>query len=94
MAGAPTIFDTIKLILFWTSPLLLLLGIIVLFSPSAKYAKLENILGRKMGGITKIVVPALETDIYTFHNWLLKKRIIVSLVFIICSIAFFIVSKI
>jgi len=94
MAEAPTIFDTIKLILFWTSPLLLLLGIIVLFSPSAKYAKLENILGRKMGGITKIVVPALETDIYTFHNWLLKKRIIVSLVFIICSIAFFIVSKI
>ena len=94
MAGAPTIFDTIKLILFWTSPLLLLLGIIVLFSPSAKYAKLENILGKKMGGITKIVIPAIESDIYTFHNWLLKNRIIVSLICIICSIAFFIVSKI
>lgn len=88
MADELTFFGVMRSTLFWVTPVIFIVGLLLLVA-EYRYRKLEEILGREIGGIKKIVIPKLETTIYTFQESLLSKRIIVGSVFIICSIIFY-----
>jgi hypothetical protein len=86
--GEMSIFEIIKPIIFWVSPLIFLVGLLLLIA-EYRYRKLEETLGREVGGLKKKIMPGLETTIYSFQNSLLSKRIIVGIIFIVCSVIFF-----
>ncbi|OGX16329.1 MAG: hypothetical protein A2166_04240 [Omnitrophica WOR_2 bacterium RBG_13_41_10] len=88
-----TVFDWLKVAFLWISPALFIMGTILLLLSLEKYKKLEDNLNRNLGGIQKIVMPKIETNIYTFHEWLLSKKVIVGLICIICSLVFFVLLK-
>jgi len=88
-----TIFEIMRTILLWLSPLGLLGGILLLIGKTDKHIKLEHRLGKEIGGIRKRLIPKIETNIYTFQNWLLKRTFILGLFFIIYSVMLFIVLK-
>ena len=92
MEGLDALFELERIFLLWMSPVIFILSIVILLGAD-KYNKIEGVLGREIGGIRKRVVPMLETNIYSFHEWLLKKRVIVGLICVICSIVFLIVFK-
>jgi uncharacterized membrane protein YfhO len=74
--------------LLWMSQIIFVLSIVILLA-AEQYSKLEKILEKEVGGIRKKVIPKLETNIYSFHDWLLKRRVILSLIFIIYPILTF-----
>ncbi|MFH0828526.1 MAG: hypothetical protein V1919_05100 [Candidatus Omnitrophota bacterium] len=84
-------FDIIKCFLFAFSPVLLIVGVILL-SAEHKYRKLEEILGREIGGIKKMVFPKLEVTVYTFQERLLNGRILLGWLFFIFSFVFLAVA--
>ena len=83
------IFYWIRTIFLVMSPIMLLMGMIILLAAADKYNKLEEALGKEIGGIRKRIVPKLEDNVYTLHSWMLKKKIVIGLICIICSLAFF-----
>ena len=92
MGNKIMVFEVIKSVMFWTSPALFIVGLLLLIA-EYKYRKLEEILGKEIGGIRKIVIPKLEATIYTFQERLLNRRIIVGSILIIFSILFFIIFR-
>ncbi|MGE5197227.1 MAG: hypothetical protein ACM3IL_01835 [Deltaproteobacteria bacterium] len=87
MGDSITIFDIMKAVIFWSSPVLFLLGIILVLY--GNYKHLEDRLGAEIGGIKKKIVPAIETNIYTFHSWLTAKKTLIGLICIIFAMAVF-----
>ena len=92
MAGYLTIFDIMKTILFWMSPIVFLLGLSLIFLTKERYEELEKILDKEMG-LKKKLIPQIETNIYIFHKWLLGKRLLLGIFLIIYSIILFIVLR-
>jgi len=90
MPEVTSVFDVLKYFLFWISPAILLAGVLIFFSAPKPYSGLENKLGQEIGGIRERTWPAIETNIETFHRWLLARRKSVGLICIICSILIFI----
>jgi len=90
--GGSTIFHVIRMVIFWVSPLIFFVGLFLILT-AKRYAKLEEKLGREIGGIRKRVAPKLETNIYSFHQWLLKKNVIVGFFYIACAVLFFFFAK-
>ena len=90
--GELPIFQVIRIIIFWASPVIFLVGLFLIIT-AERYAKLEEKLGREIGGIRKRVIPKLETNIFTFHQWLLKKNVIVGFLYIACAILFFFFAR-
>ncbi len=86
-----TVFEVMRTILLWLSPLVFLEGILLLIGKADKQIKLERRLDKEIGGIRKRLIPRIETNIYTFHNWLLKRPFILGLFFIIYSVMLFII---
>jgi len=82
-------FYLIRTVLLVMSPIMLLMGMIILLAAADKYNKLEEALGKEIGGIRKRIVPKLENNVYTLHSWMLKRKIAIGLICIICSLAFF-----
>lgn len=58
-----------------------------------KQIKLKRRLDKEVGGIRKRLIPKLESNIYTFQNWLLKRTFILALFFIAYSILLFAVLR-
>jgi hypothetical protein len=87
-----SIFEILAHVMFWLSPVIFCVGVLMIVS-EYKYRKLEELLGKEIGGIRKITFPKLEATIYTFHESMLKKRIVVGIAYIVCAILFFIVFK-
>jgi hypothetical protein len=86
------IFDIMRKIIFWSCPVIFLLGITLL--AYSNYSKLEAFLGREFG-LRKRIAPKLETNVYSFQEWCLKRHVLVGLVFIIYALVVFLVlSKI
>jgi len=83
------IFYWIRAVFLVMSPIMLLMGMIILLAAVDKYNKLEESLGKEIGGIRKKIVPKLENNVYTLHSWMLKRKIAIGLICIICSLAFF-----
>jgi len=91
MIGEITIFEIMKTILFWISPVIFILGVVlVLYS---NYKRLEEFFGKEVFGIKHTIIPALETNIYNFHEWLLERKTIVGLICVIFSITVFFIFK-
>lgn len=86
------VLEAVKLFLFWTSPLLFIVGMLLL-AAEYKYRKLEEILGKEIGGLRKIAMPKLDTTIYTFQESLLSRRILVGAILIIFSVLFFLIFR-
>jgi ABC-type lipoprotein release transport system permease subunit len=89
MPLAAKVFFAMKTFLLWTSPLILLEGILLLLTKEDKYRKLEEKLGKEVGGIKKRVVPWLETNNYAFQNWLLKRKLLLGIVFVVYALMLF-----
>ena len=87
------IFYWIRAVFLVMSPILLFIGIIILVAAVDKYSKLEEALGKEIGGIKKRVIPQLETNDYSVHSWMLKRKIVIALTCIICSLVFFAVLR-
>jgi len=92
MAPELTFFDVMRSTLFFVSPVIFVVGVLLLIA-EYKYRKLEGVLGKEVWGMKKIMIPKLEATIYTFQESLLKKRVIVGIVCIICSLIFFLAFK-
>ena len=90
MEEQSVVYEVIKVILLWTSPFIFLEGVLLLFVKRDKHIKLEQTLGKEIGGIKKRVFPKIETNIYTFQNQLLKKPFLLGLLFIFYSICLFV----
>ena len=60
-------FEVIRSILFWASPVIFIVGIFLLVA-EYRYRELEKVLGKEIGGIRRIIIPRLETTIYTFYR--------------------------
>jgi len=84
-----TFFDIVRLVLIWTSPLILINGLILFFTTPKAYTKLENILDKEIGGLRKKIIPRLEINIESFHAWLLTRKRTVGLICVIFSIMIF-----
>lgn len=93
MFAPPTIFDVIRVILFFVSPIIFLEGVLLLLLTVDRYNRLEKALNKEIGGLRKHVIPALETDIYAFHNWLLKRSVAVGVICIVYSLTIFLLLK-
>ena len=86
-----TIFEIVQIILYALSPILFLIGIVmVLFG---NYKILEDNLNKEIGGIKKKIFPKLEDNIFSFHSWLLEKRIAIGLICVIFAMALFLGFK-
>jgi hypothetical protein len=86
-----TVFEIVQIILYALSPVLFLIGIVmVLFG---NYKILEDNLNKEIGGIKKRIFPKLEDNIFSFHAWLLEKRIAIGLICVIFSMALFLGFK-
>ncbi len=75
------ILEFIVRFFFWISPVVFAVGIMLLLS-FQEYQKIEELLGREIGGIRKKVLPKLEGNINTLQNWMINNRIVVGIVLI------------
>jgi len=79
-------FDIMREIVFWSSPVVFLLGLtLIVYS---NYRKFESALAKEFG-LRKRILPKLEQNIYSFHEWCLKKRTLIGLICIIYSLVVF-----
>ncbi|MFA5356993.1 MAG: hypothetical protein WC301_06310 [Candidatus Omnitrophota bacterium] len=85
-----TFFEVIRAVLLWLSPLILLEGVLLLLVKKDKLTKIEEELGKEVGGIRKRIVPSIETNIFSFQNWMVKKTPVLGIFFIVYSIVLFI----
>jgi hypothetical protein len=93
MNEVPDIFDVVRIVLLFLSPVIFLEGILLLLLTADKYNKFEKALSRELGGMKKRVAPALESNIYAFHNWLMKKTIVVGIICIAYSLIIFFINR-
>jgi hypothetical protein len=85
-------FDIMRKIILWSCPVIFLLGVTLLVY--SNYSNFEAFLGREFG-LRKRIVPKLGTNVYSFHEWCLKKHALIGLVFIIYAlVVFMVLSKI
>jgi hypothetical protein len=85
-----TVFDILRAIIFWLSPGVFFVGILLVLY--GNYKKLETMLSKEMG-IRKKIFPKLENYDYTFQRWLLERNTLIGVIFIACAITFFFVLR-
>lgn len=86
-----TVANAIRILFFWFSPVLFVLGIIIaLYS---NYRVLEERLAKNITPVKVKKVLVIETNILTFHEWLMHRRVMVGITCIIFSVCFFMVFK-
>jgi hypothetical protein len=83
-------FDYLREIVLWTSPVVFLMGITLLMY--SNYRNFEMLLGREYG-LRKRVLPKVEKNIYSFHEWCLKKHTLIGLICIIYALFIFLVLR-
>jgi hypothetical protein len=84
-------FDVMREIILWTTPVAFLMGMILLVY--SNYSKFEAFMGKEYG-LRKRILPKLEANIYSFHEWCLKKRTLLGLACIIYSVVvYFLLRK-
>ncbi|MDD5560826.1 MAG: hypothetical protein PHT50_02095 [Candidatus Omnitrophica bacterium] len=85
-----TVFDVVRPVIFWLSPLVFLVGMLLVLY--GNYKKLDSMLAKEMG-IRKKLLPKMESSNYTFHEWLLEKHTLTGVICIICAAVFFFVFR-
>jgi len=81
------IFYAIKEFIFWCSPIIFFVGVLLVLY--GNYRKLETNLAREIGGICKKTFIKWETNIYTFHDWVMERHTLVGLILVVCALLFF-----
>ncbi|MFA5223965.1 MAG: hypothetical protein WC431_02225 [Candidatus Omnitrophota bacterium] len=81
-----TVFDVLRAVVFWLSPGIFLVGILLILY--GNYKKLETMLSREMG-LRKKIFPKLENNNYAFQQWLLEKNTLTGLICLISALIFF-----
>jgi len=81
-----TFFDVMREFVFWSSPAVFLMGVILLMY--GNYRNFENLMGKEFG-IRKRILPELEKNIYSFHEWCLKKHTLIGLICIVYALVMF-----
>ena len=89
MLLSPTFFTVLKNVVAYLTPLVFLEGILLLLMKEEKYSKIEEHLGKEIGGIRRRVIPRLENNIFTFQKWLLKRKIILGIFCMVYSVLLF-----
>jgi hypothetical protein len=89
MLEEATFFDILRIVMLWVSPLIVIVGVLLLVLNRGEYGSLEDKLGREIGGIKKRVIPQIETNIDSLQEWMLDRKSIVGLVFIVCFLLIF-----
>lgn len=85
------VLQALRIVLFWLSPLLFLLGIVIaLYS---NYRMLEEKLAKNIIPIKLKRVIMIETNIYTLHEWLMSRRILIGLIAVVASVVFYLMFK-
>ena len=79
-----------KALLYYLSPLLFVVGILLLFGV---YPTIEKILAKDIGGARNKMLKKLEEENYKLHNWLLRHNVGTAIFLIVCAIFFFKVGK-
>jgi len=85
-----TIFEVIKPVIFWLSPLIFLVGVLLVLY--GNYKKLDSLFIRELG-IRKKIFPKLEANNYSFHAWLLEKNTLTGITCIVFATIFFFVFR-
>jgi len=83
-------FNIMREIIFWTNLVVFLVGVTLLIY--SNYRNVEMLLGREFG-IRKRILPKLEQNIYSFHEWCLKKHTLLGLICIIYALVMFLVLR-
>jgi len=83
-------FDVMREIIFWTSPVVFLMGVTLLMY--GNYRNFEMLMGKEFG-LRKRILPELEKNIYSFHEWCLQKHTLIGLVCIIYALVIFLLLK-
>jgi hypothetical protein len=79
-------FDVLREIFLWTTPVVFLMGVALLVY--SNYNNFEKLMGREFG-LHKRILPKIEQNIYTFHEWCLQKHILIGLACIIYAVVVF-----
>lgn len=82
--------EVLRDIAFWTSPLVFLVGVTMLLQ--SEYKNFEALMAKEYG-LRKKILPKLEKNIYSFHEWCLKKHILLGSACIIYALVVFLVLK-
>jgi hypothetical protein len=85
-----TFFDILREVVFWTSPVVFMLGVALMMY--GNYQNFEKLMAKEFG-LRQKILPKLETNIYSFHQWCLKKNTFIGLVCVIYSIIVFVALK-
>lgn len=84
MEWSEILWVTVRIFLYLLSLTVLVVGVLLLAYKD--YAKVEKILGQEKG-IRKRIIPRLETNIFSFHEWLLKSRMVIGIICIVTAVA-------
>lgn len=80
-----SIFSVLQVFVITSIPAVFITGILLISYCNIQH--LEERLGVTIGGIPKVLIPSLETKSnLKFHEWLLKRRVLVGLLCILYSL--------
>jgi len=85
-----TFFDAMREVIFLTTPVAFLMGVTLLVY--SNYRNFEKFMGREFG-LRKRILPKVEQNIYSFHEWCLQKHTLIGLVCIIYALVVFLVLR-
>ncbi len=85
-----SVFDVLKKVVLWLSPLVFLEGMFLVLFKADKQLRLEEFLNQKIG-LRRKLVPEIEKNIYSVHNWLMNRTSVIGIFFIVYSVLIFIV---
>ncbi len=87
------VLDIIRTITLLTGPGIIIVSSLLLGLNSNTYSSLEDKLAKEVGGIKKRIMPALETNIYSLHRWMLARKKKVGVASIMCYLLVFLLLK-
>jgi len=85
--GELSVFQVVQKIVYWCSPVVFFVGVLLVMY--GNYKKIEETLGKEVGGIKTRIVPNLENNIFSFHEWLMQRHTLVGLICMVAALAIF-----
>jgi|WetSurMetagenome_2_1015567.scaffolds.fasta_scaffold214652_2 hypothetical protein len=84
------ISEIIKIVLLALNPVILIIGLVMFLVSEEKYQKLEKLMDQELG-IKQKLLPGIEKNILTFHQFLLKKKVFVGMVFVVYAVLSYVI---
>jgi hypothetical protein len=77
-------------IILWSTPVIIFVGVFLILY--GNYSSFQSTLEKELG-LRKRIIPKLEKNVYAFHEWCLKKNILIGIICIIYSVIVFLVLR-